>query len=148
MGILKLHPENINQLKGHIINIGPAIIHGDGNIYPAPPKDWTPNSGVMNHSYNNAVFSNPKREEAQYFKQYNTVSEVPKNVDDLERELIASKLSAKARVDQPAATVSKTFEAYKEPEKKGAAPAKEPGEGKKEPEKKGAAPAKEPGEDA
>jgi hypothetical protein len=135
--ILKLHPNNLAQLKGHIKAKGPSTIHGDGNIYPAM-KDWTPDSGKMNHSHNNAVFSNQNREEATYFKTYDTIDEVPDTVEKLQDELIAARFnkSAQERAEQ-GKVASNTFEAYQEP-------AKEPKAESKKAEKVEKEPAKEP----
>lgn len=116
--ILKLHQHNINQLKGHIRAKGPSVIHGDGNIYPAQ-IGWTPESGEMNHSYNNEVFSNPDREEATYHKTYHSISDVPDTVEELEKELIANrfKIASQKRTEQNKVT-SNSFDAYLEPDKK------------------------------
>jgi|SRR5579863_2369129 len=118
--ILKLHPNNIAQLKGHIKAKGPSTIHGDGNIYPAM-KDWSPESGKMNHSHNNAVFSNSNREEATYHKTYDTIDEVPDTIEQLQDELIAARFnkSAQERAEQ-GKVVSNTFEAYDDGSEKAA----------------------------
>jgi len=125
--ILKLHQKNINQLKGHIQAKGPSVIHGDGNIYPAQ-IGWTPEKGEMNHSYNNAEFSNPDREEATYHKTYHSISDVPDSVEELEQELIANrfKIASQKRTEQNKVT-SNSFDAYEEPvkEEKKAKPGKE-----------------------
>eukprot|EP01037_Dinobryon_pediforme_P011472 gene11472-11568_t len=116
--ILKLHPVNIKQLKGHIKAKGPSTIHGDGNIYPHNPN-WTPDSGEMNHSYNNAELSNANREEATYFKTYHSIDEVPDTIEELQDELIANKFKvASQKRSEQTKVSSNTFDAYEEPVKK------------------------------
>jgi len=116
--ILKLHSENLKQLKSAIAHFGAATIHGDGNIYPHLPG-WTPDSGKMNHSYNNATFSNDNRQEATYFKTYHNISDVPSSIDQLQTELIAERLSQAARQRAEGTVVaSNVIPAWEEPVKK------------------------------
>lgn len=78
--MLRVHKNNIPQIKASIKAFGFVWFHGDGNMY---------NDDQL--SKDAVTFYNPKQEECSYRVKFTDINQVPSSVEDLVKKLQEAK---------------------------------------------------------
>jgi hypothetical protein len=126
----KLKPVHVSRLKATVKQFGHAIIHGDGNIYVDETKENADGTiRRISKSNEHATFhtSAPGDHRHEYFARYKKGAQLPNTVEELEKDLVSSKMKEELKQTLPdhekrlkiiSSTEEKEEKANKAPDKK------------------------------